>query len=84
MAYNQCPFFLSLTLKRGGDNHEGKADDVQHIFRQLSFLKRKKGVNMTYCHRKSSAYIIMLIITYGNHVHLPISYNIRGAIGYEL
>jgi len=33
-------FFLSC--KRRGDNHEGKVDDVQHIFRQVSFLKERK------------------------------------------
>jgi len=40
MPYNRGPFFF---FKRGGDNHEGKVDDVQHIFRQLSFLKERKG-----------------------------------------
>ena len=55
MGHNQCFVF---SLERDGDNHEGKVDDVQPIFRQLSFLKeRKEGVNMTYCHRKSSVYI---------------------------
>jgi len=39
---------------------------------------------MTYCHRKSSAYIIMLIMTYGKHEHLPISHSIRGTMVYEL
>jgi hypothetical protein len=47
MAYNQCPFFslsLSLSLsKEVVDDPEGKVDDVQPIFRQLSFLKERKG-----------------------------------------